>query len=137
MGVVVTGSRLTTIGQVFLADHVTVTKVSWVEGVEPALERQMNSESFVDLEHERSWHRAEPVSDTLNRHRSHLFGLGFGVSVQSAGRGRQENLKRVHPSDVGGHWHHGDHPTAELGGGGVGAVVGDDDRRSATCGFSR
>jgi hypothetical protein len=48
----------------------------------------MNSESFVELEHERSWHRAEPVSNTLNRHRPHLFGLGFGVSVQSAGNGR-------------------------------------------------
>ena len=72
MGVVVTGSRLTTIRQVFLADHVTVTKGSWVEGVEPALERQMNSESFVELEHERSWHRSEPVLNTLNRHRPHL-----------------------------------------------------------------
>jgi hypothetical protein len=96
----------------------------------------MNPESFVELEHERSWHRAEPVSDTLNRYRSQLFGLGFGVSVQSARLGWQENLKRVHPSDVGGHWHHGDHPTAELGGSGVGSVIGDDDRRSATCRFS-
>lgn len=101
-----------------------------------SLERQMNSESFVELEHERSWHRAEPVSDTLNRHRLHLFGMRLGVSIQSAGFGRQQDLKRVHPSDVGGHWHHGDHSTAESGGGGIGPVIGDDDCWSATCGPS-
>jgi hypothetical protein len=97
----------------------------------------MNSEGFVELEHERSWHRAEEVLNTLNRHRPHLFGLGFGVSVQSAGLGREENLKRIHPCGVGGHRHHGDHPTAESGSGGVGPVIGDDDGRSATCGLSR
>jgi len=37
----------------------------------------VDPESVVELKHERSRHIAEPVSDTLNRHRPHLFGLGF------------------------------------------------------------
>jgi len=100
------------------------------------LERQVQAESLVDLEHERNRHRAKPFSDTFNGHRPHLFGVRFGVLAQPARLRRQENLKRVHPCDVRGHGHHCDHPASESSSGGVGPVVGDDDCWSRTCGFS-
>jgi hypothetical protein len=70
----------------------------------------MKAKSLIELEHERSRHKAEPVSNTIDRYRPHLFGLRLGVLLQTARLCGQENLNgytRVRLEDTGTH---GDDP---------------------------
>jgi len=47
------------------------------------LEREVYAQRAVDLGQHRGGHDAQPGSDTLNRHRPHLFGLRFRVPRQA------------------------------------------------------
>lgn len=92
----------------------------------------MQGQGFVELEHEWSWQGTGGSSYPRHRDRSDLLGLCLGVLGEARLVGGEKHLERIHPCDIGGDGHNGDHPSPQSGRGRVGAVVGHDDRRPLT-----
>src|SRR3990172_12980703 len=62
----------------------------------------MEPERLVDVEHEPWRDVADLVGHPFDGHRTHRFGLGFGIAVETRLGGGQQALERVTPIDVGG-----------------------------------
>src|SRR5438477_2142248 len=46
------------------------------------LQAKMQAQCFIDVEHDRVWDDAQPVTNTLHGDRADLFGLRLGVAVE-------------------------------------------------------
>ena len=72
------------------------------ESVDSGLDGQVESESVVELRHEINRNETDQVADPFDGYRSDLFGLRFGVPVESCFGGIQQHLERVDPFRVRG-----------------------------------
>jgi hypothetical protein len=94
----------------------------------------MQSQCFVDLEHDREGSQAYPLTQTVHGDRPDLLCLGLRVLPQASGRGRQANLKGVDPPNVRRDWKYGDYTAPKACGDGIGTIVAYDDGWAAlTC----
>ena len=110
---------------------------AYVVDVAPVLERQMHSQCLVDTQHQRRRHGTKCSPHSLDGNGTHLFCLYLRIPFEPALVGRNKNLERIHPSDLGRHRSDGDNASAESGCSGVCAVIAHDDGRSLAGGFTR
>ena len=95
----------------------------------------MQSQGFVDLEHDRCGNLPYALTYAFHGDRPDLLCLSLRVLPHAGGRGRQANLKRVDPPNVRGDWNYGDYTAPKAGCDGICAIVAYDDGRTALSRF--
>jgi hypothetical protein len=83
----------------------------------------MQSQRFVDLEHDRDGYQAYPLTQAFHCDRPDLLCLGLRVLPQASGRGRQANLKWVDPPNARCDWKYRDDTAPKTGRDGIGSIV--------------
>jgi hypothetical protein len=95
----------------------------------------MQSQRFVDLEHDRDGHQPYLLTQALHGDRPDLLCLGLRVLPQASGRGQQPNLKWVDPPNVRRDRKYGDYAAPKAGRDGIGTIVAYDDGWTALTRF--
>ena len=88
----------------------------------------MEAQCVVDLQHQMGRDSADHRTNSLQRDRPDLFGLGLGVLVDARLIGGEEHLKGEDPRDVAGDGYHRDDSLTQTGCRRVGAVIAHEDR---------
>ncbi len=87
------------------------------------LQSEMQSQRFVDLEHDRDGHQPYPLTQAFHGDRPDLFCLGLRFLPQASGRGQQPNLKWIDPPNVRRDGKYGDDTAPKSGRDGIGTIV--------------
>src|SRR5215210_6395869 len=90
------------------------------------VERQIETQGVVDLEHQSAWDLAEPHAKALHGNRSDLFGLRLRVAFETRRTRRKEHLERIDALRVRGDRDHRHDAATEPRGAEVRPVVADD-----------
>jgi hypothetical protein len=94
----------------------------------------MQSQRFIDLEHDRGGNQTYPLTEALHGDRPYLLCLSLRVLPQATGLGWQANLKWVDPPNVRCDWKYRDYSAPKAGRHGICAIVAHDERWTAfTC----
>jgi len=87
----------------------------------------MQSQGFVDLEHDREGNEPYQLAQAFYGDRPDLLCLGLRVLPQASGGSGQANLKGVDPPNVRCDGKHRDYTAPKAGRDGIGAIVAYDD----------
>jgi hypothetical protein len=91
----------------------------------------MQSQRFVDLEHDRGRNEPYALTQAFHGYRPDLLCLDLRGLPQATGGSRQANLKRVDPPNVGCDWKDRDYTAPNAGRHSIRAVIAHDDGRTA------
>lgn len=117
-----------------MANHDTVTPTEKAL-CSRASQSEMESECLVKIGEKTRVEFADACTEAVEGNGADLFGLRFGVSLESSDRGREQHLEWVQTCDVRSDGDDREDAASESSGGRVGAIIADDYRWASFVGF--